>query len=170
MGWNAVYTEFNAADAERITGIDGLKQRDLRRQGYLPPLEAGRAKYDAKLLAGMLAFQALSNAGVPPQYGWQIARSCSAVIAARVLNAGRGVYDPHLLLNEPLIRTGPAAPEQIRWMVTNDRGQTWGWARTADELAEHMGAASVVLDLDVLGDQLVSRARAILVLIEPEAA
>lgn len=169
MAWTAQYNTFSASEAERITGIDQVTQRDLRRRGYLPPNEAGKARFDAVMLAGMIASNALSNAGLPPAASWVLSRACGVAIAAKVLNARRGVLDPDSLLNEDLIKVGEESGVKARWMVTED-ARSWAWAKSADELVDHLGAASVVLDLDKLADQLVKRAGKVLVTIEAEAA
>lgn len=169
MGWTRHYTQFSAGDAERITGLDANRQRDFRRHGYLPPLEAGRAKFDAKTLARMLALKALADVGVAPSFGHEVAGSCEALISARVLSDDRAISDPQdLRMGEPLIRGAEGLPERHRWLVVRPQAEKYSWAATPADLAAAVGAASVVVDLFALGDLLLDRA-GVLVTIEREA-
>lgn len=156
---------FTASEAERITGVSTVQQRDWRRHGFLPPLEGGKAVFDAKLLSGILAAKALNDAGIPPAVGWPLARSCGALIYARCLNSGRGVFDPQALVREPLVQAGRPLP---RYAITGD-GRSWGWANTPVEVVDQLQLhiASVVLDLEHAAEQLAKRAGRALAIIEP---
>ena len=170
MGWTRQYTQFSASEAERITGLDATRQRDFRRHGYLPPLEAGKARFDAKTLARMLTLKALADVGVSPSFGAEVAGSCEALISARVLSDDRAVSDPQdLRMGEPLIRHSALLPERHRWLVVRPKAEKYSWAATPADLAAAVGGASVVLDLFALGDLLLERAGT-LVTIEREAA
>ncbi len=164
MAWKRTYTTFTASEAERITGIDKVRQRDMRRHGYLPPLEGGKAAFEAPMLAGMIAAAALAKAGIPPANGWQLARSCGTVIVARALNARRGVLDPDGLLDEDLIKVGGPLPV---YAVTGD-ARSWGWILPGEDITPHLDLVSVVINLAKASDQLVERARKPLVVIVQE--
>ncbi|WP_426031043.1 hypothetical protein [Caulobacter sp. DWP3-1-3b2] len=168
MTWHRINTTFTASEAERITGVSAARQRDWRRQGFLPALESGKAGFEAGMLAGMIAAKSLADAGVPPSAAWQLAKSCSEIMLARALNSGLGVHDPRSLRNEPLIHLSPvyltADAKLPRYAITTD-GRSWGWATTPAEVADHLNLVSVVLDLERAVDQLVSRARKPLVAI-----
>lgn len=164
MTWTRTLNTFSAAEAERISGYTPLQQRELRRGGFLPAIESGKARFDVVLLARMIAAKALSDGGLPPSVGWLIAGSCATVITARTLNSGRGVDDPDHLLNEDLIKTSGPMP---RYLVAAGASRR-GWAHTAEEIGQHLGLASVVLDLELCAQRLVDHAPRPLVSIRAE--
>lgn len=167
MTFCITHSEFTAAEAARITEISQAEQRDWRKRNLLPPIEGGKAKFDAKLLAGMLVAKQLANLGIGPKSGGVLAKACGAMIYTRVMNRRQGVYDPRGLAVGPLVQSGPQSDVMARWAITDD-GSMWGYADSPQELADQIGATSVVLDLDRLAKQLVERARKPLATIEAE--
>lgn len=169
MTYRISYTEFTAADAARITGISQEEQRDWRKRGFLPPIEGGKARFDVKLLSGMLVAKRLHTLGIAPSTGWALARSCGVIIYARLMNSRRGVLDEHNLAHGDLVQIAPGSDARARWAVTDD-GTMWGLASTPDELASHVGAATIVLDLEQLADHLVQRAQRVLATVKADQA
>lgn len=167
MTYRICYTDFTAAEAARITGISQEEQRDWRKRNFLPPLEGGKARFDIKLLAGMLVAKKLHTLGIGPTAGWALARSCGVMIYARLMNSRRGVLDEHNLAHGDLVQIAPGSDARARWAVTDD-GMMWGLASTPDELASHVGAATIVLDLEQLADHLVQRAQRVLATVEAD--
>jgi hypothetical protein len=80
-----ILTTVTSAEAERITGFSQVRQRDLRRHGYLPPVE-GHARFDVFGIGYMMALRQCMDAGVmlhsavpaaqaaAEQVGWRAAR------------------------------------------------------------------------------------------------
>ncbi len=60
MDISITVARFGTSDAERITGVSAMCQRDFRRHGYLPPI-TGHARFDVFELSVVLATQMLSN-------------------------------------------------------------------------------------------------------------
>ncbi|HEV2082790.1 MAG TPA: MerR family transcriptional regulator [Brevundimonas sp.] len=166
MAYSIMYTQFSAADAARITGVSQDEQRDWRKRGFLPPIDGGKAKFDVKLLAGMLAAKKLQGLGIAPTTGWALARSCGAMIYTRIMNRRHGVLDLQELARGPLVQTSGQSDVMARWAIADDE-RTWGYADDAASLADQIGAASAVLDLDRLARELVQDARRPVASIEP---
>lgn len=77
-------TTFTPAEAERVTGVSTALQRDWRRHGYLPAGE-GHARFNGFDLAEMWALKLLSDRGIGPQQGCDVADWLSGGIMMHAL-------------------------------------------------------------------------------------
>lgn len=65
MDFDLELTLFTPRQAEQITGIPQMRQRDLRRHGYLPQHE-GHARFTAIDLAEMMVLSSMMQRGITP--------------------------------------------------------------------------------------------------------
>lgn len=71
-----VLTTFTPAEAEKITTLNTVMQRDWRRRGFIPSGE-GHARFDAFALAEIWVMKMLSDRGVGPQLSKEVAPICA---------------------------------------------------------------------------------------------
>lgn len=89
-------TQFTPGQAEKITGVSVVQQRNLRRHGYLISNE-GHARFNAFGLARLLAIQILADRGIGPALtakaddGFDIA----SIIATGILSSLFGWVDAY---------------------------------------------------------------------------
>ncbi|WP_457168225.1 hypothetical protein [Pannonibacter sp. Q-1] len=101
-----VLTTFTPAEAEKITTLGTVAQRDWRRREFIPSVE-GHARFDAFALAEMWVMKMLSDRGVGPQMSKAVANWCAVGIlwhALKDVDAYEG--DHH--------RTFDWEPEELR--------------------------------------------------------
>lgn len=81
-----VLTTFTPAEAEKITTLNTVMQRDWRRRGFLPSVE-GHARFDAFALAETWVMKMLSDRGVGPQLSKDVANWCALGILWHALKS-----------------------------------------------------------------------------------
>lgn len=84
MSAQYTFTQFTPGEAERITGVTTVNQRNWRRWEFLPKAE-GHARFDAFALAEMWVLKLLSDRGIGPQLGKEVASICAAGIMWEIL-------------------------------------------------------------------------------------
>lgn len=177
-------TTFTPGEAERITGLSTMMQRDWRRRGFIESTE-GHARFDAFALAELMVLKMLADAGVGPQDGVEIAKFCAAGVmwhSLQWVDAYEGDYQRALEWNNAAV--GPSdwavksnwlarsvmrqkrlnfAPARffIRWADGTER-----WDQSLDSAfnaytsdAPQVAGPCIVLDQNALGGQLLERAR-----------
>lgn len=72
MNSTITLTVFTPGEAERITGLTTVMQRDWRRRGFVGASE-GHARFNGFDLAEMWALKLLSDRGIGPQHGREVA-------------------------------------------------------------------------------------------------
>lgn len=149
---------FTAAQAERISGVNGFAQRNLRRHGYMAAIEGGKARFALEDIAKLVAIGFLSERGIPPATSVTIANSCAAMIAAHALKQDHAIGDrdarkalikkfaPRGLFRFAVV-TGPGS---IQVAFAND-------GRKIFYAASELGGA-IVLDLKLYGLKIVDGA------------
>jgi hypothetical protein len=80
MNATVTLTTFNPGEAERITGVSTVQQRDWRRRGYLPANE-GHARFDAFSLGELWALKLLADRGIGPQQSKDVIDFCGRGMA-----------------------------------------------------------------------------------------
>lgn len=165
-------SEFSAAEAEAVTGLAVVEQRNWRRRGHLDPLpDAKHARFDVLALADMQCRAALAFRGIGPARTRHIGPSVALRVAAHALrwsNAWAG---------NPWDAPGETWGDKSGWLTAGvlsvRRDLYLVWAEeivlfTSDIAAAFDGAAGharlapgpvVVLDLAALGGDLLDRAR-----------
>lgn len=78
-------TLFTPAEAERVTTLSTVNQRDWRRRGYLLSTTSGHARFDAFALAETWSLKLLADRGVGPQEAQSVARLLGASIVRQAL-------------------------------------------------------------------------------------
>ncbi|KAA3514809.1 hypothetical protein G6L63_01150 [Agrobacterium vitis] len=71
-----ILTTFTPAEAEKITTLSTVAQRDWRRREFLPTVD-GHARFDAFALAEIWVMKMLSDRGVGPQASKEVANWCA---------------------------------------------------------------------------------------------
>jgi hypothetical protein len=84
MNMQIVWTTFTPAEAEKITTLNTVMQRDWRRRGFIPSA-VGHARFDAFSLAQMWVMKLLSDRGVGPQLSKEVAGWCALGILFHAL-------------------------------------------------------------------------------------
>ena len=102
---------FKPAEAETITGLTAVMQRDWRERGILPA-KSGHARYDVFELAEMLALKVLSDRGVGPMTAKLMSGRSARGIAFHILSSVEA-YDgrPDALLH----RSAPSLYPEPTW-------------------------------------------------------
>lgn len=85
MKRNLTLTQFTPAEAENITGVSTMAQRDWRRRGILEKRGEGHARYDLFDLGAMMSLKLLSDRGIPLDDAAKVADLCGMGIGYRVL-------------------------------------------------------------------------------------
>lgn len=100
---------FTAGEAARITGMEPVRQRDLRHRGFLPSHDAN-ARFDVFDLAQMYFIQAMSVRGVGPRTSAPLSEVCATTIGFHALD------DPSAFAGdaERLIEAG-IVPSEPKW-------------------------------------------------------
>lgn len=89
-----VLTTFTPAEAEKITTLNTVMQRDWRRRGFIPSGE-GHARFDAFALAEVWVMKMLSDRGVGPQLSKEVASWCAMGILWHALKDGEAYEGDH---------------------------------------------------------------------------
>lgn len=84
MSFDLELSLFSPRQAEHITGIQMVRQRDLRRHGYLKQ-HHGHAKFDAIDLAQMMVLSAMMQRGIKPSAASGWAEICAVGIVQSAL-------------------------------------------------------------------------------------
>lgn len=87
-------TTFTPAEAEAITGVNVVQQRNLRRHGYLPKTPKGMTRFKIDGAAGLLVTGKLAERGIPPSTSADIAKSAGVLILLFAQNVSGAVHDP----------------------------------------------------------------------------
>lgn len=186
MSFDLHPTRFTPRQAEQITGITMVRQRDLRRHGYLPQHE-GHARFTAIDLAQMMVLSSMMQRGIAPSTAAGLAE-ISAVGIVQVALSSPDVWEgmddaewtyPGEQMPEDkaqwlarVFSNFQAAAGDNRWRVTPGRfliiwanGREF-WSPSVDHEIEEMeqddprlAGPITVLDLHALADQLVRRAQ-----------
>lgn len=166
MGFRNNFATFEAREAERITGVGVVLQREWRRRGHFTRAGDGRADHDVLDLARLLVMRALAERGVGPSDSAAIAQSAALRIGYFALshpgaiadNTGGEFTRGMKLRKRPLASAfiawtnGPRDPRQ--YLVVADDGFSF----TNDLHKASLGLAAVILDLDALGMLIATRA------------
>src|SRR5215212_6307283 len=97
-----VETTFTPAEAEAISSVDVVRQRDLRRHEYLPKAKGGWTRFSIEDAARLLVIGKLAERGVKPSTSAVIAnaKSAAVLVKAFALNCPGAVDDPGKLARE----------------------------------------------------------------------
>lgn len=93
MKLHFTFATFGAGEAEHITGLSAVRQRDLRRHGILPSKGGGWQQHDLHDLARLLIIRALQDLGIGPSRGVEIANAAAPKIVILVLNRPGAIDD-----------------------------------------------------------------------------
>ncbi len=84
MDISITVARFGASEAERITGVSAMRQRDFRRHGYLPPI-TGRARFDVFELAELFVLKIMMDRNIGPQEAMNVTDICALGIVWHAL-------------------------------------------------------------------------------------
>ena len=152
-------TTFTPREAEAITGVSTVRQRDYRRHGFMPSGD-GHARFDAYALARLWAFTLLNAQGIGPKVASENADTIAAGIVYQALcssddaDFARKVHREHSGLGAALVP---------RFFVLFPDGSEW-FDQSLDDALDHgerdrsMPGAIIALDLRSLGEMLIQRA------------
>lgn len=171
MPYSITLSEFSAAEAEAITGLAVMEQRNWRRRGYLPPLPDSRhARFGVTDLAEMQIRAALAFRGIGPARSEAIGPSCALRITAHALgwsNAWTG---------NPWDAPGETWGCKAEWLTAGAVGvrknRFFVWTEETHLFTDNVAACFdgtvdlprlrpgpvVVLDLEAMGGDLLDRA------------
>jgi hypothetical protein len=90
-------TTFTPAEAEAITGVNVVQQRNLRRHGYLPKTPKGMTRFKIDGSAGLLVTGKLAERGIPPSTSTGIAKSAGVLILLFAQDVSGAIADPENL-------------------------------------------------------------------------
>ena len=165
------------AEAEKITGLTQVTQRDWRRRGLLPSTFGLSAQYDVVALGTMMFLAAAANRGIGPSQALDIADIAGPAIALYALadcenawlSPSRGGWgDAVDALRElaPIgspLRSGVLPARYLIWWANGKET----WHHTVDaaiaglkpaEIEAKLGGPIVVIDQAAMGALLVERA------------
>src|SRR5262245_1966351 len=153
------FTSFNAGEAATISGVNGENQRNLRRHGYIPTINGGKARFGLEDIGRLVAIGFLSERGIPPAISATIADFCAAMIAAHALQQDDAIGDEDT--RKALIKK--FAPDGLRRfaVVTGPSPNIIQFSNNARKIfyaASELGAA-IVLDLKLYGLKIVLGAK-----------
>lgn len=162
-------TVFRPAEAEAITGLTRVMQRDWRERNFLPKNE-GHARFDAFGLAEMLLMKLFSDRGIGPQQSKDVAEFARSSVVWHALETssafgGDGVSEQSAdSLRRRLWREiGLPRLTGARFLILFADGSEWldnslEHAFIKNDTEEKLTGPILVLDLEMLGDQLIRRA------------
>lgn len=155
-------TTFTPAEAETITGVNVVQQRNLRRHGYLPKTSKGMTRFKIKEAAGLLVMGKLAERGIPPSTSTEVANSAAALIMLFAQDCSGAIHDPEnrargekpikylrLTRRRFLVAYGKSENE---FSFENDLTTFYAGKSDADL------TAAIVLDLQRLAETLCARA------------
>jgi hypothetical protein len=90
---------FTPSEVEKITGVSTVKQRDLRRHGFLQEVE-GHARFNVYDMAELLFVQKMSVRGVGPKHAFEVSGICATGIVWHALGSVDAYRGDHLTLIE----------------------------------------------------------------------
>jgi hypothetical protein len=97
MGFDYTFATFGAGELERISGLSGAMQRDLRRRGLIGGTEGGgRARFDIVELATIWMMTGLASQGAGPKASRSLAELLGRLTVDRLLRV------PGAIGGEPL--------------------------------------------------------------------
>jgi hypothetical protein len=162
-GINFEATTFTAGEAGEISGLNPMRQQNLRRHKYLPPTPQGTwTRYDLKMMGVLLIHGRCSDLAIPPKTAKAIIASATtaAVFILGFAQKCTGVIDNPLgLATGKPITFGPT--QQLRRFLIsygtevtfqNDIGEFYAKKWDADL------SAAIVFDLKRMADHLCERA------------
>lgn len=177
--------EFTPGDAEAITGVSTVLQRDWRRRGILPANEDGHARFDVHGLAELMILKSLSDRGLGPQAAKAVAEIGSGAVVHGALQnedafqvESRGPAPAAIDPGAVVRRTSPnkmhrnvmPAPYLIIWA---DGSEVWQFdvqkaidaiSKSAQE--DKLGGPITIIDQYAMGNLLFRRAGRPLVSVE----
>jgi hypothetical protein len=178
MTLHLTFATFGAGEAEHITGLSAVRQRDLRRHGILPSKGGGWQQHDPHDLARLLIIRALQDLGIGPSRGVEIANAAAPKIVILVLNRPGAIDDRSngMLEQISLGRSRGAfllkADEPSGWLVIwGDRSMSFHSDLAADfrSVPDERRMSVLALDLDLFASILAGRAGRSFVIVERTA-
>jgi hypothetical protein len=163
------FAMFTPAEAESITGVNGMQQRALRRHGYLPSGK-GWMRFSLKEAARLLIIESCRKSGIPPATGSLAASVPRATDFLLAFAAEmRGAIDGAALLPAHKLPLRLPRDQQRRFLAVHGTGET-DYIFTGDLkklwFSETEIGAFVVVDLKALAGKLVDGAGRPLVIIK----
>ncbi|WP_299309848.1 hypothetical protein [uncultured Croceicoccus sp.] len=144
-------TQFTPAEAESITGVSTMTQRDWRRRGVLTKRDEGHARYDLFDMGGMMATKLLSDRGVPLLEAADVAEWCGMGIGYRALlwnnayegdhertNEARGLPNMLLAQNADMFEALRKAANIARVELPDNLEESHRWGDKAEWLAHQV--------------------------------
>ncbi len=175
------FTAFTPAEAERITGVSVVLQRDWRRRKIIPARQDGEARFLLPALLEMLTLKMLSEAGLGIEEAREWCPFVPAAIASHALvvdGAIEGDVDlhplglryPEILAKEISAQISRAIPGGDLVIWSDRKSEVVRDWRSAIEQAPHskLCGAVRILIFEAIGTELAKRAGRALVHIERE--
>lgn len=175
MKLHFTFATFGAGEAEHITGLSAVRQRDLRRHGILPSKGGGWQQHDLHDLARLLIIRALQDLGIGPSRGVEIANAAAPKIVILVLNRPGAIDDRTngMLDQIKLDKSRGAfllkADEPSGWLaIWGDRSMSFHGDLAADfrNVPDEVRMSVLALDLDLFASILAGRAGQSFVIVE----
>ena len=173
------YATFEAREAEWITGVGRQIQREWRRRGFFAWEGEGRADHKLHDLARLIVMGVLADRGIGPSMSMDIATSAALRIEYFALNVPSSIEDSTGdEFERALARSGrPRVAAFVGWTNKAIRPERFlvaeagGITSLTNDLntvftAPNFDGAVVVLDLEVLGTTIATRAGRPLVTVE----
>jgi hypothetical protein len=180
MKFRNVFSTFTAGEAEAITGVTAVMQRDWRRHEYLRAQSEGWSKHDTHALAQMIFMKAMADVGVGPSISGPVSQSAAMRIEYFAFSQPNAVADNTggQFMQFVRARKESVASFFIRW---TNKSEVESWAivwrdrsvafatdlRDAVKgIAPEVRSSMIAVDLDLLGSILAQRAGRPLVTVE----
>lgn len=175
ISFRYTYNKFTAGEAERITGVSAMLQRDWRRRKYLPAGRDGWKQYELADLAQLVVMGALQDRGIGPSRSCEIASSAALRIEFFALSWTDAIDDQTGGEFERIIKktNRPRGGFFVGWSNSPDEPRRYlvAWADrsmgfTSDlnqsfdgyTWDERFRGAIIVMDLESLGTLIMERA------------
>lgn len=166
MGIKFIFSTFTPAEAETISGISGMQQRNLRRHGYLPEEGKGWTRYSIEELARLMVIAALSEVGVTPAVGSYVAdeqvgrttKSAATIIWALACNNPDAILRNVVTqLDERPVKLSPSGLPRFLIVLPGKKIKFESVVPTFESGTD--GHVATVIDLQGLANAIVQRAR-----------
>lgn len=154
-------TTFRPDEAEVITGVNVILQRNWRRAGYLPKTRKGMARFEIETTADMLAKGKLAERGIPPSTSTRIAKSAATLMMLFAQDCPGAIDDTTGRAIEKPIKFLPASRKRFLLAYGKTENKFWFENDLTSFYAKKLDAdltAAIVLDLQRLAETLCARA------------